>query len=250
MSNTCVVRGLVLRQAEYKESSRMLTVLTDGQGKISVSAKGAVRRSSRIAAASRLFAFSEMTLTESRDKWYLTEANTLELFDGISRDIAALALGSYFLELMDAVCPERVEEPEILLLGLRALWLLSEGKKDSRIIKSTFEMRLMCLLGYMPELEACAGCGEANPASPVIDLRGGEMYCAACAEKLALRPKRLCPASLAALRHIAEAEGGKEFSYTLGEDALVRMSAATEAYTAEQLERKFATLDYYKRILP
>lgn len=243
------MRGLVLRQVEYKESSRMLTVLTDKQGKISVSAKGAVRKGSRIAAASRLFAFSEMTLTESRDRWYLTQANTLELFDGLSRDITDLALGSYFLELLDSACAERVEEPEILKLGLRALWLLSEGEKDRRLIKSTFELRLMCLLGYMPELGACAGCGEYMPDLPVIDLRRGELYCASCAEKSAMRPKALCPASLAAMRHVTGAEGGKEFSYTLKEGALARMGAAAESYAVEQLEKSFATLDYYKRIL-
>ncbi len=248
MSNTAVVRGLVLHQVEYKESSRMLTVLTDSMGKIPVSARGAGRKGSRTAAASRLFAFSEMTLSQSRDRWYLNDANTIELFDGLTEDLAAFALGAYFLEMLDTVCQESVDEPEILALGLRALWLLSEGKKERALIKSTFELRLMSLLGYRPELERCAGCGAEDTDEPVLDLRGGELYCAACAEKHALAPRKLCGASLKAMRHIVLAKDGKEFSFLLGDAPLKRLEAAAEAYVREQLERSFASLTYYKGI--
>ena len=83
-----VLKGLVLRAADYQESSKILTVLTDARGKITVSAKGALRRSSRIAAASQPFAYAEMTLSESRDRYYLNEAgkNEIEL-KGTSRII-------------------------------------------------------------------------------------------------------------------------------------------------------------------
>ncbi|MBO4331151.1 MAG: DNA repair protein RecO [Oscillospiraceae bacterium] len=249
MSNTAVVRGLVLRQVEYKESSRMLTVLTDGLGKIPVSARGAGRRGSRTAAASQLFAFSEMTLSQSRDRWYLNDANTIELFRGLSGDIAAFALGAYFLELTDTVCQEGVDEPEILSLCLRALWLLSEGKKERALIKSSFELRLMSLLGYRPELERCAGCGTEDTDAPVLDLRGGELYCRACAEKHALAPGRLCAGSLQAMRHIVRAQDGKEFSFSLKDEPLKRLEATAESYVREQLERSFASLSYYKGLI-
>lgn len=249
MSSVAVVRGLVLRQVDYKESSRMLTVLSDSMGKLSVSARGAARRGSRTAAASQLFAFSEMTLSESRGRWYLNDANTLELFKGLTENIESFALGAYFLELLDTVCQEEAEEPEILALALRALWLLSEEKKERALIKSAFELRLMCLLGYRPELEGCAGCGEDKLQQPVLDLRGGELFCSSCAERSALKPKKLCPGSLAAMRHITRAESGREFSFALKAEPLKRLEAAAEAYVREQLERSFPSLTYYRGIL-
>ena len=42
--------GLVLRETEYKESSRILTVLTASNGKLTVRAQGAKRRGSKTAA--------------------------------------------------------------------------------------------------------------------------------------------------------------------------------------------------------
>ncbi len=243
-----VLKGLVLRAADYQESSRILTVLTDGLGKITVSAKGALRRSSRIAAASQPFAYAEMTLSESRDRYYLDQASTISLFSGMTADIAAYALGAYFLELLDAACPERQEAREELSLGLNALYLLSEGKKRPELVKCAFELRLMALLGFRPETEACPVCMKEQPEEPVLDLRGGAVYCRACAEGQTALAAPLLPASLEALRFILNAPAGKVFSFSLGEEAEKRLARAAERYVQEQLERRFSALDYYKKV--
>ena len=243
-----VLKGLVLRTADYKESSKILTVLTDTRGKITVSAKGATRAKSRIAAACQPFAFSEMSLTESRDRYYLNAASTIELFTGLTADLSSYALGCYFLELLDAACPETAEEPEALSLGLNALWLLAEGKKAPALMKSAFELRLMSLLGYRPELERCGACGEETPEAPVIDLRGGALFCRDCSREHALRPQSLDAAALAAARHIVGAAHSRVFAFSLAEKPLRRLENVAEGYVHEQLERRFHTLDYYKSL--
>lgn len=243
-----VLKGLVLREAPYKESSKMLTVLTDTMGKLSISARGATRAKSRIAAACQPMAFSEMTLSESRERYYLREASTLELFSGVTADLKDYALGCYFLELLEASCPETVPEPEALALGLNALWLLSEGTKERSLVKSVFELRLMTLLGYQPETEGCALCGREEPDSPMLDLRGGALYCRACALQQAQRPMALDAGALLALRHIVSGPRQKVFSFHLSEGALKRLGDISENYVREQLERSFRTLDYYKSI--
>lgn len=243
-----VLKGLVLRAVDYRESSRVLTVLTDTLGKLTVSARGALRRASRIAAASQPFAYAEMTLSETKDRYYLNEASTITLFPGHAEDVTAYALGAYFLELLDAACPEGEETAEELSLGLNALWLLAEGKKAPGLVKAAFEFRLMSQLGYRPETERCAVCGRTAPEEPVLDLRGGSLFCRACAQGNAMLPVALPPASLEALRFILEAPANKAFSFSLGEEAERRLSGAAERYVQEQLERRFSTLDYYKRI--
>ena len=244
-----VLKGLVLRAADYQESSRILTVLTDSRGKITVSAKGALRRSSRIAAASQPFDYSEMTLSESRDRFYLNEASTINLFAGITADVNTYALGAYFLELLDTACPEGEEAAAgELALGLNALWLLSEGKKSPALVKAAFEIRLMAQLGYRPETDCCPVCGRTDPESPMLDLRGGSVYCRDCAAGNALLPVPLQPASLETLRYILSAPDGRVFSFSLGEEAERRLGSAAERYVQEQLEHRFSTLDYYKTI--
>ena len=241
-------RALVLRAADYKESSRMLTLLTESDGKISAAAKGVRRKNSKLAAAAQLYAFSEVSLSHSGGRWYLNEANALEFFPGIGTDLKRLALAAYFAELLETVCREGIPEPELLRLGLNSFFTLSEGRRAPELIKAAFELRLMCQAGYAPPLERCAACGTAEPTEPVLELEGGGLMCRSCAAAAGAARTRLCASSLAAARYIETADDRRVFSFNLSHDALSRLSQAGERYARYQLEREFKSLDYYKKI--
>ena len=102
-----VVDGIVLRETDTKETDKILTVLTRAEGKISVIARGARRKNSRIAASSQLLVYSEMTLFQKGNWSILDEASTLELFSSVSEDIELLALGSYFAEMTELLTKKR-----------------------------------------------------------------------------------------------------------------------------------------------
>lgn len=123
-----VVRGIVLRGTDTRESDKILTVLTPG-GKLRVIAKGARGRRSRVTAATQLLAYSEMTVSEGGEWYFLAEASTIELFEGVRRDIELLSLASYFAELTEAVALEDVESGPLLRLLLNALYALGSLKK-------------------------------------------------------------------------------------------------------------------------
>lgn len=241
-------KALVLREVKYKEADKILTVLTQDEGKLTVSARGVMRRGSKIAAASQLLTFSEMTLFENRGKWYLDEAQTVEQFLGLREDIALLALGTYFAELLEAVSDEDSPNPEVLRLGLNSLYALSSGLFPPEHIKAVFELRLMCLSGYEPSLDCCPVCGKEDVDAPVFSTLGGTVLCGRCRNTDYGETFPLCAASLAAMRHISSAENKKIFSFTLDEPSSKRLYTACEAYIRAQLERKFSALDYWRQV--
>lgn len=240
--------GLVLRETAYKDSSKILTVLTSTEGKLTVSARGALRHGSKVAAATQLLAYSDLTLSRTKDRWTLTEAQSIELFNGLSDELALLSLGSYFAELLEAVSDEDIPNPEILSLGLNALYMLSEGKKNPLLVKAAFELRLMCLSGFEPALYDCYLCGETDVTSPKLDIRGGTLRCGTCRPSNDDPAVTLSPGALDAMRYIVDSDAKKIFSFTLNDDALQLLSRACEAYTLAHLDRRFSTLDYYKKI--
>ena len=63
-----VTCGLVLRETVTRDADKILTVLTPDRGRLSVIARGARRKGSRVAAACQLLAYSEMTLYE-KGRW-------------------------------------------------------------------------------------------------------------------------------------------------------------------------------------
>ena len=85
------VNALVLREVRYKEADRILTLLTDTDGKITVKARGALRKSSKTAAATQQLTYSEMTLFGNLGRWTVNEATMKEGFDGLRTDIGSFA---------------------------------------------------------------------------------------------------------------------------------------------------------------
>ncbi|MBQ6540026.1 MAG: DNA repair protein RecO [Oscillospiraceae bacterium] len=240
--------GLVLRETEYKESSRILTVLTGTEGKLTVSARGAKRKGSKTASATQFLSYSQMTLYRGRDNhWTLTEAAGIELFEGLREELERLSLGAYFAEVMENVSDEDAPNPEILALGLNSLYALSENLRPAEVIKAGFELKMMALAGFEPMLEGCSVCGEMMPEKCRLDLVGGLIYCHKCggADELTAA---LSSGALAAMRYILNAEPKRIFSFSLGELAMGELSRAAERYLQIQMDREFKTLEYYKKI--
>lgn len=245
-----VARGIVLRETETKETDKILTVLTDKCGKIPVIARGVRRKSCKYAACAQSLAYSEWTLYQKGDWYYANEGSTLELFNGLRKDLDAMALGFYFAELTETVTAEDTPAPELLRHLLNGLYALAALGKPAALVKPAFELKLLCLAGYEPLADSCAYCGNPEPEQPMLDVVQGVLRCGTCGVQERSLSMPLCPSSLAALRHIVYGDPKRLYSFTLGEKALKRLSDAAEAFTAAQLERGFRTLDFYKSLQP
>lgn len=248
MPGKIVVKGVVLRVTPTKEADYILTLLTDTLGRISTIARGARRRTSRIAAGCELLAFSELVLYRRGNWYYLDEASTISLFDGVRQDVELLALGSYFAEMTECVTAEDEPSPEILALLLNALYALSALQKPQALVKAAFELKLLALSGYEPLLDGCAVCGERNPAQPVFDTREGVLLCGGCARRGADGIVPLDAGSFAAMRHVLTAEPKRMLSFLLRGETEERFARCCETFAQVQLDRRFRTLDFYQSL--
>jgi len=222
--------GIVLREVQYKDSSKILTVLTSSEGKLTVSAHGAHRRNSKLAAVTGLLVFSEMTLLKKKDRWTMTEARSIEQFIGLRDDLKLLALGAYIAELTEDVADEDSPNTELLPLCLNALYALSEKLKTPNFIKPVFELRLMAISGFEPLLKSKTDRGDSS----LMSMEDGVLH--------------LDAGALNAANYILSCDAKKLFSFTLSDEALNELSKATEKYLLAQLDRTFRTLDYYSKI--
>ncbi len=242
------MKALTLREVRYKEADRIIDLMTDSHGKITAKARGAVRKTSKLAACTQQLTYSELTLFFNRGKWTVTEGTVLEGFEALRTDIIALSLGCYFAECINALSVEDQPDAPLMQLGLNSLYALSRGMYSYAHIKSAFELRLMCLAGYTPELGACVVCGCTEPESPVLSLESGRLCCRTCrtAELGAVSP--LSAGSLAAMRYICSCPPKQLFSFSVDAEAQRSLSEAAEEYLLRQTERRFSTLDYYKSV--
>ena len=243
-------KALVLRSVDYKESDKILTLLTQELGKVTVSARGCRKKGSPIAASCQLLAWSELVLYDYQGRWSVKEGETLRLFRGVQADLERLALGCYFAEVAEALAVEGIPSPELLALTLNSLHALDKlTDKPLRLVKTAFEWRAMCLAGYEPLFDGCAVCGTNPPEKPQFHLREGVLHCARCREEVGEGISMpLNPQSLCALEHIVHGDPKRLFSFQLGREELNQLSGITEAYLLTQLERGFRTLEFYKQM--
>ena len=237
--------GLILREVNYRDSDKMLTILTRDRGKISASCAGARSRRSNMRAGTQLFAYSDFTLFEGKGRYSLNEAEPVELFMGVRNDISRLSLASYMAEVLEAIADEEEPDAGLLSTGLNCLYALSVGKKNEKLIKAVFELRVAAHAGFAPELTACAVCGDTGPERPCLDISGGTLVCERCAPAESVRLSR---ESLAAMRYVLGAEEKRILSFSLQGTALVEFSSAAERYLLHRLERGFRTLDFYRAV--
>ena len=242
------IKGLVVRVTNYNDTDALLTVLSASHGRLTLKARGLRRKNSPLVASCQLLAYAEFTVFEYRDMYTINEARTIELFDGLRRDIQKLALGTYFAQVSEVVSQEDMPNPQLLSLSLNCLYGLSAMDLQEMLVKACFELRCACLAGYSPDLHGCAECG--NPLASRFDTSGGCLLCDGCTDAdLDGIKMPVTQGVLDAMRYICSCELKRILAFQLPLDSLLRLSQITELYLSAQLERGFSTLDFYKSLL-
>ncbi len=243
------VRGLVLRETQYKENDKLLSVLTGEQGLITVKARGVKSQKSKLRSGCGLLTYSSFSLYEKNGYFTVTEAEPIEMFSRLRQDLELLSLGSYFAQVLEAVSPEQQSDQALLSLGLNCLYALDRLGLSQGQVKAAFELRLLCIIGFQPMLEGCAVCGDPNALE--FSPTEGTLRCSVCRTEMKDVPfMRISPGVLDAMRYIAECDPRRLFSFTLPEKAMRELGAVTERFLLAQLDEGFSALGFYKRLFP
>lgn len=241
-------QGLVLRVTNYNDTDALLTLLTPNHGKLTVKARGLRRKNSPLAAACQLLAYGNFTLFEYRSMYTVNEAESVELFTPLRRDLQKLSLGTYFAQAAELLCQEDLPNPELLSLVLNCLYALAKLNSPEILVKAVFELRSACIAGYAPDLYGCHKCG--NPFPDRFDLTEGHLECSTCRDPGTTGIRMpVTPGVLEAMHYITTCDAKKLFAFQIGNENLESLSALTESYLSTQLERGFSALDFYKSLL-
>ena len=240
------VDALILREVRFRESDRILTALTAGKGRLTLSAHGALSKKSRIAAATQQLTFSELTLFEKNGRYSVREGVVKEGFSGLRRDLESFALASFFCECLELFAGEEQPEPELMQLGLNCLYALSENLGSCEKVKAAFELRLTAIEGYAPLTEGCAVCGRRDIREPRFQPETGALVCREC--RKTGRALALTPAGVDVMRHVLGAPAKRILAFQLPEDDLRLLCGASEEWLLHCADRRLPTLEYYNTI--
>jgi DNA repair protein RecO (recombination protein O) len=178
---TFKTEAVVLRSIRLGEADRVLHLYTEDRGRIGAVAKGVRRIKSRFGGRLEPLSRVKLVLHEGRsDLCTITAADTVhahatlrERRESIERATDAC---DAVLKLFDAAEPNR---PAYNLLCHELALLDSDAQLATFAQALAFRMKLLLAAGFVPELSACAACGEREHLGAFSAAAGG-IVCPAC----------------------------------------------------------------------
>lgn len=239
-------RGIIIKQSDYGEGHRMLSVFTEEYGIVKAISYGVKKSKSKAAASSQFLCYGDFEFYKGANKDIMTvnSINTIDGFYPVSEDIKKLSLCVYLSDITYSILGSNNPDSRVLHIFLNSVYALAYKGEDMKKVKTVYELKLMCAGGYMPSIHSCVSCGSANIFA--FDLLKGGMVCRECGGKYMVKMNKTL---YMALEYISGCEDKKMLSFNANDELLDSLGTLTEQYVNLQLDRKFASLDYYKTML-
>lgn len=243
--------GIIIRDKTLSDDNHLLTILTKDFGVITAFQRAGRQIKNRMNSALELFSYSSFVLFYNKDRYTVDRADSIKIFFGIRSGIEKLALASYLSELLVELASEGEDATAYLRLFLNSLAMLEKGKRSIFFIKALFELRVISMAGYMPDLLGCQVCGHSEEAPLFFLPNTGVLVCQNCISAYESEFKiQITLGELAAMRHIIYSDIKALFQFKMPEPALARLSQITENYIHCQLGKTFASLEFFHSMLP
>ena len=175
--------AIVLRVVDFSETSCVVNMFTRDFGKIGALAKGARRPKSPFESALDLLAVCRIVfIRKSSDSLdLLTEAKLERRFRSATRDLSRLYAGFYVAELLNELTDVGDPHPDLFEVANQTIQSIDASDELAPLVLR-FELSALRLLGHLPSLNECVGCGKPVNATPRIafgQISGG-VLCATC----------------------------------------------------------------------
>lgn len=171
--------GVVLRTHKLGEADRIVSVMTEGHGKVRAVAKGVRKTKSRFGSRLEPCSHVAIQLYEGRQLDTITQAETIDHFRPIREDLDRLARATALLEAVDQIAQEGEANArlyQMLVGGLRSL-----AAANSPLLVAAFFFKLLSLEGAHPLVDECASCGAPQELIGFALSEGGAL-CRSCTD--------------------------------------------------------------------
>ena len=174
----------------------------------------------------------------------VTEAQTVRSFRGLREDLTLMSKAVYLAELADAFLAEREASHDMFRLLMDCLDALESSAEPSRLLP-WFEVRVLGLSGFGPELRECVECRLLlGPGDYVFSSDMGGAVCDGCR---ALSVGAVLPLSVGAnkvLRYYERRDMGAALDLVVSQPVSREVSRLLRSYIRHVLERELRSVEF------
>lgn len=246
-ARTVQTEGIVLRHQNLGEADRLLWLYTLRMGKTRALAKGIRKIRSRKAGHLEPFTRANLLLARGRDFFIITQAETIEAFLTIRDDLLRVGYAAYAVELIDRFTYEEDSNQGIYHLLIQTLSRLNTLDDPSLPVRY-YEIHLLDLLGYRPQLINCVNCrSNIKPEDQYFSASQGGVLCPKCGPE-ARDARSISLNALKYLRHFQRSSYDEVSRTRLSPELNQILDPLLQQYFTYFLERNLHTPTFLQRI--
>ena len=190
--------AIVLNHKDWGEADRMLWLYTRKLGKVQAIAKGVRKMRSRKAGHLEPFTCSNIMFARGRSFLIITQAETLLPFLELRKDLLRVGYAAYIVELLDRFTYEE-DDNHLVYQLLKDTLSRIDTEPAPYLATRYYEIHLLDLLGYKPELTNCLNCDALIQAEDqFFSISLGGVICPRCGPRI----QDAKPVSMDTLRHL------------------------------------------------
>ena len=179
---TYQTEAIIIKKIKLGEADRILTLYTPHLGKIQAVAKGVRRPRSKMAGHLELLTHSLVSLARGRNLDTVIGSQTINSFLPLKSNLQLTSQALYAVELVDLFTADNDENYPLFQLLLETMHKLCQGNNNELTLRY-FELHLLNLVGYRPQLGQCVSChsplkATTNSFSP----SAGGVLCPRCSQ--------------------------------------------------------------------
>lgn len=166
------IEGIIVSTVDYKESSKIINILTKEDGLIGVFAKGSKKLKSKIRETSNIMTYGMFHIKKINNGMpNLIEVDIIDNFKNIKKDLLKTNYACFLLKLSSQVY-RHDNSTDIYNLLISGLKKINEGY-DAEVINYIIELKLLNNLGIKPIIDKCVNCGSTSNIVTISSYKGG-----------------------------------------------------------------------------
>ena len=240
--------AIILRRRNFGEADRLLTVLTPGHGRLDLVARGARKPASSKTGHVELYTRSTLQVYRSREPWMVQQAELRKAWRPLHEDLQCGAWASHIAELVERFTIPGDEELRPLFDLLDATFSRLCEEAEPRLVTRHFELELLEVGGFRPELQVCVSGGEVIIAQDqYFSHAGGGVVCPDCARR-GQGQVSLSLDTLKVLRHLQRSPWEQVRGLSLPETLHNDLERIMSGYLTWVLERRLQGMAFARRV--
>jgi len=182
MTSYIRTHAIILKKKDYFDNDRQITLYTKNYGKITAIAVGARKIKSKLSGELEPFCISDIYLVQAKNT-KIIGAENIRRFSAVTSSLEKIRIIGFYFHVIDTLIKDGHPDAELYDFLKNMIEIVEEDKVglSSALLKSFFQLRVLDMLGYRPEVASCVVCsGVITNGYNFFSPQKGGIVCVYC----------------------------------------------------------------------